>query len=93
MGHQMNEKSEKLGYWVGVYQRSQLRDYGVSMDRFMTDPWAYITRFGVHDDTFPELREVDLTSTKKPARRPLPRTHHRRAPVISIEDARARRGK
>lgn len=63
------------------------------MYRFMADPWTYITRFGIHDDSFPKLREVDLAVETKPARRPLPRTHHRRAPVISIEEARAKRGK
>lgn len=92
-GCAMNEKSEKYGYWVGVYKRSPLKDYGISLDRFLTEPWTYITRFGVHDDTFPKLRQVDLTAKRRPAKPPLPRTHHRRAPVISIEDARARRGK
>lgn len=43
-------------------------------------------------DTFPKLREVDLTAKKRLAKRPLPRTHHRRAPVVSINVARAKRG-
>lgn len=89
----MDKQSEKYSYWVGVYERSGLMSYGISLERFLGDPWGIVARFGIHDDTFPKLREVDLTSTKKPARRPLPRTHHRRAPVISIEDARAKRGK
>lgn len=80
----------KEAYWTGVYERAELRNYGLSLERFMTDPWGYVVRFGVHDATFPRLREVDLTARKKPTRRALPRSYHRRAPVISINVARKR---
>lgn len=93
----MNMSFETRRYWAGVYQRSGLRNYGLSMERFMTDPWDFVARFGVHDETFPKLREVDVTSAKKPEKRALPRTHHRRAPVIPIgaagANAGAKRGK
>lgn len=79
---------DKLSYWSGVYQRAGLRNYGLSLEHFMTDPWKYVVRFGVHDTSFPKLREVDLTAKRKPARRSLPWSHHRRAPVVSIYVAR-----
>lgn len=84
----MKDSFDKLSYWSGVYQRSGLRNHGLSIDQFMTDPWEYVVRFGVHDESFPKLREVDLTSARRPTRRSLPRSHHRRAPVISIDVAR-----
>lgn len=63
------------------------------MDCFMADPWAHITRFGIHDETFPSLHEVDMASTRRPTRRPLARTYHRRASVISSQVARVKQAK
>lgn len=88
----MGNRAQDPDYWKGVYGRSLLRYCGVSLDRFLTDPWLYIKRFGIHDETFPRLPEIDLRAMKGHPGRSRVRMTHRPAPVISIEVARPKQG-
>jgi len=89
----MGKQVQDADYWRAVYGRSMLRYYGVSLDRFLTDPWLCIKRFGIHDETFPRLPEIDLRAMKGHPGRSRVRMTHRPAPVISIEVARPKQAK